>query len=323
MSKQTFRILALDGGGIKGAFTAAVLKAWEADTKLRVADHFDLIAGTSTGGILAVGLGLGLSAAQMLDFYEKRGPVIFPVTGFGRKVTRTLRQVIQPKYSGAVLRRELVEAFGTKKFGESGVRLVIPTYDTLRGRIFLFKTGHDPRFKYDLDILAADVALATAAAPTYFKAADIEQRAGQGYVDGGVWANCPALVAVVEAVQFLGKSLGELDVLSVGTTYAPDSVRDLAGAGLVAWGPRIVSLIMNAQGEAAQTQAQLLVGRQRFLRVDCQTRPGDYSLDSSNEVTALAELGRGKAVEREILATVKERFLNGVMAERFKPVAAA
>ena len=138
------------------------------------------------------------------------------------------------------------------------------------------------------EIKAADVALATAAAPTYFQAAIIEEHAGQGYVDGGVWANCPALVAVVEAVHFLGKQLGELDVLSVGTTYAPDSVRELSGGGLFAWAPRIVNLIMNGQGEAAEKQAMLLVGRERFLRVDCLTRPGDYALDSSDEVKELA-----------------------------------
>jgi patatin-like phospholipase/acyl hydrolase len=319
VSASRFRILALDGGGIMGAFTAAVLAAWEADTGARVVDHFDLVAGTSTGGILAIGLGMGLSAADLLEFYKTRGPHIFPVTGFGRKLSLTFRQLLRPKYSGDVLRQELIRALGPKKLGASSVRLVVPTYDTLRGRIFLFKTRHDDRFKYDVDIPAADVALATAAAPTYFRAATIQEHQGQGYVDGGVWANCPALTAVIEAVHFLKKPLTELDVLSVGTIYAPDSVRDLAGAGILGWGTRIVSLLMNAQGEASYKQAMLLVGSERFLRVDCVTRPGEYALDSSDEVQALAALGRGKAVEKEILEKVKARFLNGIKAEPFVP----
>ena len=235
-SSPCFRILALDGGGIKGTFTAAVLAAWEKETSLRVQDHFDLITGTSTGGILAIGLGLGLSGQEMLDFYKKRGPAIFPVTGFRRKLDRTIRQLFQPKFSQDVLRHELRAAFGERNFGDSKVRLLIPASDTLRGRIFLFKTGHDPRFKHDLDISAAEVALATAAAPTYFQAARIAHHEGCGYVDGGVWANNPALAGVVEAVSFLGKRLDELDVLSIGTTYAEDSVRDLAGAGFFAAG---------------------------------------------------------------------------------------
>jgi len=206
-------------------------------------------------------------------------------------------------------------------FGESRCRLVIPAYDTIRGRIFLFKTAHEERLRYDIDIPAADVALATAAAPTYFQAARIRQHEDAGYVDGGVWANSPALAGVVEAVHFIKVPLERLDVLSLGTTYAPDSVRDLAGAGFVGWGTRIVRLLMNAQCEAAWKQSMLLVGQERFLRVDCETRPGDYALDSVAEIDALAALGRSKAVEKDVLETVRKRFLNGVKAEPFVPLA--
>jgi hypothetical protein len=321
-----FRILALDGGGIKGTFTAAVLASWEKDTGLHLCEHFDLIAGTSTGGILAIGLGLGLPAERILQFYRDQGPRIFPITRFTRRFAHSVRQLFRPKFSQAVLRAAMTEAFRApdgheRLFGESRCRLLIPAYDTIRGRIFLFKTAHDERFRYDLDIPAADVALATAAAPTYFQAARIRQHQGAGYVDGGVWANNPALAAVVEAVRFLKIPLDRLDVLSLGTTYAPDSVRDLAGAGLFGWGTRIVRLLMNAQDEAAWKQAMLLVGQEHFLRVDCETRPGDYALDSANEIEALAALGRGKAVEKDILEPVRARFLNNVKAEPFVALA--
>ncbi len=324
MSDQPFRILALDGGGIKGTFSAAVLAAWEKDTGLSAARHFDLIAGTSTGGILAIGLGLQLPADRLVQFYRDKGPIIFPVTRFTRKLKHTLQQVFTPKFSQEVLRGALAEAFqkpggGEYLFGDSRTRLLIPAYDTIRGRIFLFKTAHHDRLRYDLNIPAADVALATAAAPTFFQAAKIKEHAHGGYVDGGVWANCPALAAVVEAVHFLEIPLERIHLLSVGTTYAPDSVRDLAGAGIFGWGARIVKLLMNAQAEAAQKQAMLLIGRDRFLRVDCETRPGDYGLDSVQEIDALAALGRGKAVEKEILDKVRAQFLNGVPAPTFQP----
>ena len=100
LGKTTFRILALDGGGIKGTFTAAVLAKWEELTQLRLAEHFDLIAGTSTGGILALGLGMGLAAKDILRFYVDRGPTVFlatslrdPETGIGDIVLKAARRL--------------------------------------------------------------------------------------------------------------------------------------------------------------------------------------------------------------------------------------
>lgn len=319
MTSARYRILALDGGGIKGTFTAAVLAEWEKETGLRVADHFDLIAGTSTGGILAIGLGLGLSAQELLDFYKKRGTLIFPVVGFRRRLLHTLRALLKPKHSGEVLEQHLKEAFGDKKLGHSAKRLVIPSYDTVRGRIFIFKTAHHERFKYDIDVPAWNIALATAAAPTYFQAATVPLHQDQGYVDGGVWANTPALAAVVEAMAFLGKRADEIDVLSIGTTYAPDSVKDLAGVGMLGWGTRVIKLLMNAQGEASHKQAMLLVGDANFMRVDCNTRPGDYAMDDASDINSLSAMGRGVAVEKLVLERVKRQFINGIHAAQFTP----
>ena len=122
---MTYRILALDGGGIKGSFTAGVLAALEEDTGHRCVDHFDLIAGTSTGGIIAIGLGLGLSAVEILEFYTKHGPTIFPSTSLARRWSRVVRHWFQPKHSHHALRSALTQVFGERKFGESQRPLVI------------------------------------------------------------------------------------------------------------------------------------------------------------------------------------------------------
>jgi uncharacterized protein len=131
-----FRILSLDGGGIKGAFTASVLATLEEDTGKSVVDHFDLIAGTSTGGILAIGLGLGLSAREICDFYASKGPEIFPSTSLIQRTSGFFRQLFGPKHSHSVLRSALEEVLGKRKFGESSCRLLIPTYDAI-GNHFL------------------------------------------------------------------------------------------------------------------------------------------------------------------------------------------
>jgi len=315
----SFRILALDGGGLKGAFTASVLAAWEKQTGMRIVDHFDMIAGTSTGGILAIGLGLGLSGQTMLNFYRDRGPVIFPVMRFRSRVRHILRHLYKPKYSQEILLKELESAFygggETVCLKDSQCRLVIPTYHAVAGASHLFRTPHHPDLTSDAQTEAAHAALATAAAPTFFTAARIANMVSESsYFDGGVWANSPAMAAIIEAVCFMRIPLERVDVLSVGTTEEPFTVRRQTRAGIIGWlwKKKILDLLMNVQQESSLKLAQHLVGVPRFLRVNAMTVPGSYSLDGPKDIGELADLGQHEALQTEILAQVKSRFLNGV-----------
>lgn len=315
----SFRILALDGGGLKGAFTASAIATWEKQTGFRVVDHFDLIAGTSTGGILALGLGLGLSGQQMLDFYLQRGPVIFPITRFRSRARHGLRHIFKPKYSQQILLSELEAAFyqgGTPRpLKDSQCRLVIPTYHAVSGASHQFRTPHHPDLTGDADTQAAHAALATAAAPTFFTAAKIANMVAESsYFDGGVWANSPAMASIVEAVCFLRIPIERVDVLSVGTTEEPFTVRQLTQAGIIRWlrKGKLLSLLMNVQQESSLRLARHLVSDPRFLRVNTMTTPGSYSLDGPKEIGELADLGNRAALQIEVLGQVKSRFLNGV-----------
>jgi len=316
-----FRILSLDGGGIKGAFSASVLATLEEDTGYAIADYFDLITGTSTGGIIAIGLGLGISAQDILKFYAESGPTIFPGTSLVQRTRGRFRQFFKPKHSHEVLRAALHDVFGERKLGESKSRLVIPTYDAIAGRIFLLKTAHHERFKYDINALAVDVALATSAAPTYFTAAPFPTQSGASYVDGGVWANSPVLVGVTEAVTFLGIPLERIDVLSIGTTTTPFNIARHARSGLVQWNAGLVELMFEGQMEAALAQAKLLLNG-RLHRINVVTREGEFALDDARpeRIQRLINLGRGEAVKKEHLDTVKARFLNGTAAAAFMPL---
>ena len=109
MKNNNFQILALDGGGIKGMFSAAVLAHLEDDLKITVVDHFDLIVGTSTGGIIALGLGAGLSPKEIVEFYVKKGPAIFPNGLSG------VRQYIRAKYDPLPLQSALQDCFDGKR----------------------------------------------------------------------------------------------------------------------------------------------------------------------------------------------------------------
>ncbi|TVP93868.1 MAG: patatin [Planctomycetaceae bacterium] len=318
---MTFRILALDGGGIKGSFTAGVLAALEKDTGHRCVDHFDLIAGTSTGGIIAIGLGLGLSAAEIVDFYTRHGPTIFPSTSLARRWFGVARHLFQPKHSHQTLRSALTQVLGERKFGDSIRPLVIPTYDAVGGRIFLLKTGHHAHLRHDVEAPAVEVALATAAAPTYFAATRFPDHGNNSYVDGGVWANSPALAALVEAVHFLGQRLEDIDILSIGTTSTPFNVAQKHRSGILGWNAGLVEILMTAQQEAANAQAMLLVDR-RFHRIDHQSPRGQFSLDDARpeQIERLIALGRGEAVKKANIEAVGDRFLNGRHAPPFQPL---
>jgi uncharacterized protein len=322
---KRFRILSLDGGGIKGAFTASVLAEWEKSTGRVIIDHFDLITGTSTGGIIALGLGLGVPAGEILRFYQEQGPKIFPNITAQQKLSLNIRHLWEPKYSAELLREGLRGVFGEKRLKEAKCRLLIPAYDVVAGRVFVFKTRHHPRFIFDEEALAVEIALATAAAPTFFKQAKVSAHSGAIYVDGGVWANCPALAAVTEAVHFLGVSLDAIDLLRVGTLSEPASfVHDTKGGwfgikpGLVEWAPQLVGLMFRGQMEASWAIANLLTG-ERSVYVDATVEPGIYSLDAAAQIDRMVILGRGEAVKKAVWEPVNSRFLNGEPADKFVP----
>lgn len=315
----SFRILALDGGGIKGAFTASVLATLEESLGLPIVDHFDMVAGTSTGGILAIGLGMGLNSQQLLQFYRDRGTVIFPITRLHQRWWNKARHLFGPKHSQAVLLSELESAYfpdgKVKVLGESKCRLVVPAYDAVSGACHTFRTPHHQLLKSDGFTNAANVALATAAAPTYFSAATVSNMvANATYFDGGVWANCPAMAAIIEAVCYLDVPLDRIDVLSIGTTEEPFTLKRMSTSGVIGWGKTLIDLLMNAQMESSIQHAERLVGEPRFLRVNTVTNPGMYSLDGSADIQDLVALGNKKASDPAILYQVKSRFLNGVSA---------
>jgi len=311
-----FRILALDGGGVRGAFTASVLAELEKRTGTQCAERFDLITGTSTGGLLAIALAMGHPAEQLCELYRNNGTVIFPLAGRMSRLLGFLRQLGRSKYDPKALRAVLTEVLGSEKLGAARTRLAIPAYDLTNGRVFIFKTRHLDRFQFDVDIPAVEIAMCTSAAPTYFPANVIAQQGNTRYVDGGIWANTPVLVAITEAVGFLGKSLDQLDLLSVGTTAPVPDFSDEIRSGLVGWGPKMASLFMTAQTQAAAAMGQVLCGK-RFHRINAIV-PNDWmAMDSTKSVEKLIAAGRAEAVKDANFRVVSERFLNGVPIEPF------
>ncbi|MBS1827738.1 MAG: patatin-like phospholipase family protein [Acidobacteria bacterium] len=306
-----FRILSLDGGGIKGVFTAAFLSEIERMTGKRISDYFDLITGTSTGGIIAISLGLGLPASRILDFYLNHGPTIFPSVGFHTRSWLMLRWLVCGKHDPAPLKTALHEVFSDRKLGHSHTRLVIPAFNILDGSVALFKTAHCDRFKQDYLRSCVDVALATAAAPTFLPPHDVGD--GRLYLDGGVWANNPVLVGVLEAIANLTHRADEVDVLSIGTTEEPFHVQHKLRkkGGAWNWKTRLAALFMQAQADGAIKQAAILLGTAPH-RVSPIVQGARFSLDDARQISDLHGLGIDRARHEE--KYISDRFLYRVAA---------
>jgi hypothetical protein len=303
-----FRILSIDGGGIKGVFPAAFLAHIEGTLGgVPVSSFFDLIAGTSTGGIIALALGLGLRAGEVLEFYERYGSAIFP-----RKSPWWL--LGPAKYETAPLRCALEETFSSKRLGDSNRRLIIPSFNATTGRIHIFKTAHHPRLQMDFKVSAVEVALATSAAPVFFP----PYRSGQEvmFIDGGIWANNPIGLAVTEAISMLGKNGDELDVLSIGCTSEPPDFTQ-RGRGWKFWAFKAVEAAMQGQSFAALGTAQHLAGHNNVFRFNPVVLPGRFALDKLQGMDELKAFGYSEA--RESLRQLTPRFFSS-QAEPFAPV---
>lgn len=302
------RILTIDGGGIRGTFPAAFLANLEKDLPHPIGRYFDLISGTSTGGIIAIGLALGMRAADILKLYEDRGPAIFAQTQSGllawlAKHFRTGKWLFWgPKYSAEPLRAALTDVFGEKRLGEAKTRLMIPAWHPKTQGVYIFKTAHHPRLATDYKELAVDAAMGTAAAPTYFAqhitANDV------GLVDGGLWANNPTGIAVVESIATLGWPASDLKVLSIGCLEDIKVVRGAYGAARLA--PQLASLFMAGQSHGSLGIAHILTGdphtRKAIYRISQPVPDGFYTLDNTKRIRDLKDRAFAEArIQRPIL----------------------
>ena len=285
------RILSIDGGGIKGVFPGSFLVTLEQSLGRPIATYFDLIVGTSTGGIIALGLGLGLSARDVLSFYEEHGPSIFR----GSRAARALRQIGISKYNSNPLREALRTVFGDRKLGESTRRLVVPSCNLDTGEVHIWKTSHHPRLERDYTASVVEVALSTAAAPTYFPTH--RSSAGIPLVDGGMWANNPVGIALVEATGILEWPRDSLRVLSLGCTTTPLSTGVLRNRALgwLFWRMKVTEVLMAAQSSGALGMATHLIGdRNNLVRIS-PTVSEAFTLDNVREIRSLKGLGDSEA----------------------------
>jgi predicted acylesterase/phospholipase RssA len=313
------RILAIDGGGVRGIIPARLLAALESRSGIPIADQFDLISGTSTGGLIALALGLRISAADVTEMYKDLGANVF---GKARIIS-----ALSPKYRLAQLAGVLGPKFNGKKLGDSVTRLVVPAYDVANKSLYVYKTAHHPRLKVDYRESMLRVACSTAAAPSYFEAYSED---GVALVDGGVWANNPAGVAVVEACSLLGWGGDDIRILSIGCGRSPFDFPRSGGWLSVAVritgffqlkAPPIMQLIMKGQSDSALGTARLLTNHSRqnpkvFRYEPDPMKIGDTKLNDYKAIPMLEGLGN------ELAATAIDEVAAAFAIGRCEPFTA-
>lgn len=319
------KILSIDGGGIRGVFPAAFLTEIENQIGHPLHEYFDLIAGTSTGGIIALGLGLGYSANDILHFYESEGPEIFSQNQSGIRAKlgnhyRKLKWLVSgPKHDANKLESSLSKIFKNRKLGEAKTRLFIPSWHRSTGQPYIFKTAHHRRFKSDYKVLAKDVAMATASAPTYFKEHVIEN--GVGLIDGGIWANNPTGFSVAEGISNLGWDQKDIKVLSLGCLDDVLSLKASYSAAGIAL--PLKDIFMAGQSGSSLALAQTLLGQvggedhEALYRISQPVPSNYFSLDDTSKIS---ELKSRAAAEARTATPNLEKVFFQEKAEHFEPL---
>lgn len=261
------KLLAIDGGGIRGIYAAHVLERIEEQFGIVFHRDFDLIVGTSTGSIIAAALAFGTPLSKVTELYKTHGPLIF------RSRPWSLGGMLMPKYSTAPLRKALSEVFEDARLGDAKTRLVIPATDIGNGGVHVFKSAYDDGFVRDPKVPVVDAIIASCSAPLYFAPA----RVGHYQLcDGGLWANNPALVALTEAMTRLGKDRKDIRLLSVGTgighDYYPLGGWNWLWGFVAGWGmKKFISMLLNLQSITAGNVTKLMLDEGQMVRINFES----------------------------------------------------
>lgn len=302
---SNFRILSIDGGGIKGIIPAQLLVALEAKLQqqsgnpdARIGDYFDLIAGTSTGGLLACLLlapdGEGkrprYTAKELVQLYLRQGRFIFGRTLWQR--VSSLNGIIDEKYHARMLESVIASKVGDLRLSQLLKPCMITSY-SIKKRQTVFFTQHNSGKGDKHDVMVRTVARATSAAPTYFEAAfdDEDGDDAEGYIDGGVFANNPAMCAYVEAHKLVpgGLSPANTTMLSLGTgqykqSYTHQQVKDW---GIGRWARPLLSILMSSSAETVDYQLRQLFSaadrHEHYLRIQPVLPRGSEAMDNVSE----------------------------------------
>jgi uncharacterized protein len=306
---RRIQVLTIDGGGIRGIIPAVILAEIEARVNRPLWQVFDLIAGTSTGGIIAAAIGAGAKGGdayrpgELVDLYVANGPEIFH-----RRFLTSVLQLFGPKYSAKGLERVLQIFFGESMLSSAKTPLLISSYDVDHQMPFFFKSQktNDPAYNWKL----REVARATSAAPSYFPAIRLNNgRAAYTLVDGGVCVNNPSVAAFAEARRIYPDA-NDILVVSVGTGDRNDGLTysQVRRWGLLGWGKHLPAVFMDSVSETSDYEMHYLLGAGRNYRLQPELVKASPDMDcvSEENLQALKEEASAFLRQQKIAARMDE-----------------
>jgi uncharacterized protein len=286
MAEAKKAILAIDGGGIRGLIPALILQHIEEEIIARpIADAFDVIAGTSTGGIIALGLTCvdtskkpRYRARDLAEIYVNDGQQIFPHETFAK-----VRRFVMPKYPSTGREEVLDDKLGTARLSSAATDVIITAYDIEKREAIFFRSARANAAAYDFTM--RDVALATSAAPTFFAPQQIRSGAGATYtlVDGGVFANNPAMCALVDGGSDLHANTERVMMLSLGTGSLTRPFRYASARrwGLINWGFHVLDVVLDGVSDTVHHQVGTLLPNADYLRLQTDLKVAKDDMDDA------------------------------------------
>jgi patatin-like phospholipase/acyl hydrolase len=288
-----YRILSLSGGGVRGLVTAVWLRRLEQKLGSPIADHFDLIAGTSTGSLIACGLASGVPAAAIVDLYRARAGEIFPIprAWWLNRLWRFLRQFFRPRYDGKGLERVLRDVFGDRRFGDLHVPTLITSYNLATREALVLKSIRGRSEKYN-SIPVWEICKASSSAPIYFPA-HVTQIEGQfmPLVDGGVVANDPTACAIAEGVRIdedrpqgdrIGLENFVVAAFGTGDVTRPISIQESQTWGALNWVLPIINVLFDGSADSVDYIARQLLTSENYFRFQTRLDQAFEDLDRSD-----------------------------------------
>lgn len=290
---MTFKILSIDGGGIRGVYPAHILKCFEEKLGINFLESFDMIAGTSTGSIIAAGVACDIRASEMVSMYREHGADIFKKRKSKipfKKESVATKLMLESVYDCASLSAVLKSVFQEIKLGDITKPLILPATDIGNGGVHVFKSAYDTSFLRDKFVRIRDAVQASCSAPTFFDPHKVDE-----YLlsDGGLWANNPALAAVIDAQKRLGIPYDDIQVVSIGTGHSKVAygLKHQGGWGFASgWKHKaFINFMLSLQSQSALNYLKLHLKPEQILRIDFESDT-ELPLDDITEIDNLISM---------------------------------